>query len=83
MHTGFKDTCEEVSFKASFEGREGRAVMESEGKRIPDLCLREAEDTTTVLFSLEGGDAKHHPKENTEDVPLVEFICLVFYSHTR
>ena len=27
---------EEESFKASFEGREGRAVTESERKRIPD-----------------------------------------------
>ena len=54
MHAGFKDTCEEVSFKVSFEGREGRAVTESEGKRIPDLC-----STTTMLFSFEGGDAKH------------------------
>ena len=26
---------EEVSFKASFEGREGRAVTENERKRIP------------------------------------------------
>ena len=59
MHTGFKDTCEEVSFKVSFEGREGRAVAESEGKRIPDLCSREAEGTTTMLFSFEGGDSKH------------------------
>ena len=28
---------EEVSFNASFECREGRAVTESERKRIPDL----------------------------------------------
>ena len=34
---------EEVSFKASFEGREGRAVTESGRKRIPDMNSREAE----------------------------------------
>ena len=28
---------EEVSFKASFEGREGRVVTESERKRIPHI----------------------------------------------
>ena len=33
-----KMMLEEVRFKASFEGREGRAVAESERKRIPDLC---------------------------------------------
>ena len=33
---------EEVSFKASFEGWEGRAVTESKRKRIPDLCSRGA-----------------------------------------
>ena len=31
---------EEVSFKGSFEGREGRAVTESERKRIPQLGSR-------------------------------------------
>ena len=45
-------------FKASFEGREGRAVSESERKRIPDLESREAKDTTTMLFSFEEGNAK-------------------------
>ena len=35
---------EEVRFKASFEGREGRAEAESEMKRILDSCNREAED---------------------------------------
>ena len=35
----------EVSLKVSFEGREGRAVMESERKSIPDLCIREAKAT--------------------------------------
>ena len=49
---------EEVSFKASFEGMEGRTVTESERKRIPDLGSREAKGTTTMLFSFEGGDAK-------------------------
>ena len=33
---------EEVSFKVSFEGGEGRAVTESKRKRIPDLDIREA-----------------------------------------
>ena len=42
---------EEVRFKASFEGREGRAVTESERKRISDLDSREAKGTTTMLFS--------------------------------
>ena len=37
-----KMMLEEVRFKASFEGREGRAVAESERKRIPDLCSRKA-----------------------------------------
>ena len=36
---------EEVGFKASFEGREGRAVKESKRKRIPDTCSREAKGT--------------------------------------
>ena len=43
---------------ASFEGREGRAVTESERKRFPDLGSREAKGTTTMLFSFEEGDAK-------------------------
>ena len=49
---------EEVSFKASFEGREGRAVMESERKRISDLDSREAKGTTTMPFSFEERDVK-------------------------
>ena len=49
---------EEVGFKASFEGREGRAVSESERKRIPDLDSREGKGTTTMLFSFEEGNAK-------------------------
>ena len=49
---------EQVSFKASVEGRERRAVAESERERIPDLGSREAKGTTTMLFSFEGGDAK-------------------------
>ena len=53
-----KNELEEVSFKARLKGREGRAVMESEGKIFPDLCSREAEGVTTMLFSFEGGDAK-------------------------
>ena len=50
---------EEVSFKASFKGREGRAVMESERKRIPDLDSRKAKGMTTILFSFEQGDVKY------------------------
>ena len=53
-----KNELEEVGFKARLEGMEGRAVMESERKRFPDLCSREAEGVTTMLFSFEGGDAK-------------------------
>ena len=41
-----------------FEDRDGRAVTESERKRIPDLCSGEAEGTTTMLFSFQDGDAK-------------------------
>ena len=33
-------------------------MTESEWKRIPDLCGREAKGTTTMLFSFEGEDAK-------------------------
>ena len=54
----FKILFEEVSFKASFEGREGRAVTESEKTKIPDLDSRDAKSTTTMLFSFEEGDAK-------------------------
>ena len=42
-----------IGIKASFEGKEGRAV-----KRIPDLCGREAKGTTTVTISVEIGDAR-------------------------
>ena len=31
------------------------AVRKSERKRIPDLCGREAEGTTTMLSAFEGG----------------------------
>ena len=34
------------------------AMMESKGKRIPDLDSREAKGMTTMLFSFEEGDAK-------------------------
>ena len=50
---------EEVSFKANFEGREGRAVTERKRKRIPDVESKEAKGTTTMLFSFEQGDAKY------------------------
>ena len=43
---------EEVSFKGSFEGREGRAVTESERKRIPQLGSR---DVVVVQHLLLGG----------------------------
>ena len=49
---------EEVSFKASFEGREGRAVTESERKRIPDLDSRKVKCTSTTLFLLKKGMRK-------------------------
>ena len=49
---------EEVCFKASLEDGEGRAVTESERKRIPYLDSREAKGTTTMLFSFEEGNAK-------------------------
>ena len=38
--------------EASFEGRDGRAVTESERKRIPDLVSREAKGTTTVSYGV-------------------------------
>ena len=41
-HYWSKILFEKVSFKASFEGGEGRAVTESERKRIPDLDSTEA-----------------------------------------
>ena len=41
--------CLKMFSKAGFEGREGKAVMESKRKGIPDLCSREAEGTTTML----------------------------------
>ena len=42
--TGQNTVFEVVRFKASFEGREGRAEAESEMKRILDSYNREAED---------------------------------------
>ena len=57
---------EEVRFKASFEGREGRAVTKSEWKRITDVGSGEAKGTTTMLFSFEGGDAKSSIIRRTE-----------------
>ena len=35
-------------------------MTESERQRMPDLCSREAEGNTTMLFSFDGGDAKSH-----------------------
>ena len=37
-------TGQSVVSRGRFEGREGRAVTESERKSIPALCHREAED---------------------------------------
>ena len=53
-----KILSEEVCFQAGFEGRGGKAVTKNEGKRTADLCSREAEGTTTMLFSFKGGDAR-------------------------
>ena len=55
-----KIVFEEVGFKRGVEDRDRRAVKEvdSEWKRIPDLCMREAESTTIMQFSFEGGDSK-------------------------
>ena len=39
---------EEVSFKASFEGMEGRAVTQIERKRISDLCSSKTKGTNSV-----------------------------------
>ena len=52
-----KALFEEVSFKARFEGREGRAVTQIERKRISDLCSSKTKGTNTMLFSFEDGDA--------------------------
>ena len=43
---------------ASFEGREGRAVTESERKRIPDLDSREAKARPPCCFLLKKGMRK-------------------------
>ena len=44
----------------SFQDNEGRAATDSERKRIPDSCSREAKGTTTILFSFQGGDAESY-----------------------
>ena len=49
---------EEVSFKASFKGREEKAVVKSKRKRIQDLDSKKAKDTGTMLFSFEEGDTE-------------------------
>ena len=53
-----KILSEEVCFQAGFEGRGGKAVTKNEGKRTADLCSREAEEPTTMLFSFKGGDVR-------------------------
>ena len=45
---------EEVSFKASFEGREGRVVTESERKRIPHLDSRDTLPIPPVTCVMNG-----------------------------
>ena len=45
---------EEVSFKVSFEGGEGRAVTESKRKRIPDLDSREAKRHIYITYLSKG-----------------------------
>lgn len=50
-------------FKASFEDRVGKAVMEKDTKRIPDLCNREEDGMATMPFSFQGGDLKSLPSE--------------------
>ena len=54
---------EEVSFKASLERREGRAVSESKRKSVPDFDGREAKGTTLMLFSFKEGDAKEEHRD--------------------
>ena len=51
-HYWSKILFEKVSFKASFEGGEGRAVTESERKRIPDFGQQRSKrhDHHAVLF---------------------------------
>ena len=50
-------------FKTSFEDGVGKAVMENDTKRIPDLCNREEDSIATMPFSFEGGDLKSLPSE--------------------
>ena len=49
---------EELHFKASFGGKEGRAVMGSKRKRIPEFVQQRNKRQTTMLFSFEGGDVE-------------------------
>ena len=51
-HYWSKILFEKVSFKASFEGGEGRAVTESERKRIPDFGQQKSKrhDHHAVFF---------------------------------
>ena len=42
-------------------------MTESERKRIPDLCCREAKGTTTMPFSFEGGNAKRKVLSSEEE----------------
>ena len=45
-------------FEISFECRERKAVSDDGREIIPGLYSRETEGATTLLFSLEVGDAK-------------------------
>ena len=49
---------EEVSFKASFEGGEGKAVMERQQRDKYRFLQPRSKSMTTIVFSFEGGDVK-------------------------
>ena len=53
-----KILLDEVSFKASLESTERRAVTEIERKRIPNMGNRDAKGTTTMLSILKVGMRK-------------------------
>ena len=54
---------EEVRFKASFDGREERAVTEREMKRIPKLCCGEAEGKVGIRKGLSSEDERRNLEE--------------------
>ena len=78
---------EDLSFNASFEwggvgwggwggGGGGGAVTESKRKRISDLCKREAEVTTTMLLSFEGGSVQLLRHQATPRVTMLACVCV-------